>query len=172
MRMPLNTRDGNADEPIEPVIWNIEPCEAAPPANLWRFTTPANPRPLLVADDVDELRRRRTCRPGPCRRPWRHPAVHPCVDHDRPLRAGSASAADCSSRSVPSSAWSAATPSRTRPDRSARHRSRPSRRVLRCVTTHGPACSTVTGRTSPLSSNSCVIPTFLPKIPLTAMFFL
>ena len=34
MRMPLNTRDGNAEEPIEPVIWNIDPCEAAPPANL------------------------------------------------------------------------------------------------------------------------------------------
>ena len=34
MRMPLNTRDGNADEPIEPVIWNIEPCEAAPPAKV------------------------------------------------------------------------------------------------------------------------------------------
>src|SRR5215472_6501468 len=39
--------------------------------------------------------------------------------------------------------------------------------VLCCVTTQGPACSTVTGRTSPLESNSCVIPTFLPKIPAT-----
>ena len=55
MRMPLNTREGKADEPIEPVIWNIEPCEAAPPANLWRFTTPANPRPLLVRNHVHKL---------------------------------------------------------------------------------------------------------------------
>src|SRR5437763_9754252 len=33
--------------------------------------------------------------------------------------------------------------------------------------TQGPACSTVQGRTSPFSSYSCVIPIFLPKIPLT-----
>src|SRR5215831_16105930 len=39
--------------------------------------------------------------------------------------------------------------------------------VLCCVTTQGPACSTVTGRTSPFESNNCVIPTFLPKIPAT-----
>src|SRR6185437_8167793 len=31
IRMPLKTRDGNADEPIEPVIWNIEPCDFGPP---------------------------------------------------------------------------------------------------------------------------------------------
>jgi hypothetical protein len=29
----------------------------------------------------------------------------------------------------------------------------------------------VQGRTSPLLSNNCVIPTFLPKIPFTGMFF-
>ena len=39
--------------------------------------------------------------------------------------------------------------------------------VLCCVTTHGPACSTVAGRTSPFASNSCVMPTFLPRIPAT-----
>src|SRR5579864_1237518 len=38
---------------------------------------------------------------------------------------------------------------------------------LCCVTTHGPACSTVTGRTSPFESNSCVMPTFLPRMPAT-----
>src|SRR5579864_8450 len=44
---------------------------------------------------------------------------------------------------------------------------------LRCVITQGPALSTVAGRTSHLSSNNCVIPTFLPKIPVTlnAMIF-
>src|SRR5207245_9768205 len=31
MRIPLNTREGNADEPIEPGIWNIEPCDLGPP---------------------------------------------------------------------------------------------------------------------------------------------
>src|SRR4029077_1207195 len=39
--------------------------------------------------------------------------------------------------------------------------------VLCCVTTQGPACGTVAGCTSPLSSKSCVIPTFLPRIPVT-----
>src|SRR6185437_7991147 len=39
--------------------------------------------------------------------------------------------------------------------------------VLCCVITHGPACKTVAGCTSPLSSKSCVIPTFLPRIPVT-----
>src|SRR5437764_9574691 len=37
--------------------------------------------------------------------------------------------------------------------------------------TQGPACSTVTGRTSPLSSNSCVMPIFFPIMPLTAIIF-
>src|SRR5258708_21647757 len=36
---------------------------------------------------------------------------------------------------------------------------------LCCVTTQGPACNTVAGCTSPLESNNCVIPTFLPRIP-------
>src|SRR5579862_8200887 len=39
--------------------------------------------------------------------------------------------------------------------------------VLCCVITHGPACSTVAGRTSPFESNSCVMPTFFPRIPAT-----
>src|ERR1700704_2813389 len=37
--------------------------------------------------------------------------------------------------------------------------------VLRCVTTHGPALRTVTGTTWPSGRNTCVIPTFFPKIP-------
>src|SRR5271155_561857 len=39
--------------------------------------------------------------------------------------------------------------------------------VLCCVITHGPACNTVAGRTSPFESKSCVIPTFFPRIPVT-----
>src|SRR5580693_2759028 len=31
MRIPLNTREGNADDPIDPVIWNIDPCDLGPP---------------------------------------------------------------------------------------------------------------------------------------------
>src|SRR5438270_5555080 len=37
--------------------------------------------------------------------------------------------------------------------------------LLCCVITQGPACSTVAGRTSPLVSNNCVMPTFFPNIP-------
>src|SRR5450759_1861105 len=36
-----------------------------------------------------------------------------------------------------------------------------------CVITHGPACRTVIGWTSPRSSNTCVMPIFLPRIPVT-----
>src|ERR1700693_4384717 len=39
--------------------------------------------------------------------------------------------------------------------------------VLCCRITQGPACRTVAVCTSPLSSKSCVIPTFLPRIPVT-----
>src|SRR5271167_2645469 len=39
--------------------------------------------------------------------------------------------------------------------------------VLCCVITHGPAFKTVAGRTSPFESKSCVMPTFLPRIPTT-----
>ena len=41
LQEPLMTRDGYDEAPIEPgARWNIEPCDAAPPANPWRFTTP------------------------------------------------------------------------------------------------------------------------------------
>src|SRR4030095_6339228 len=48
-RMPLTTRDGNEDAPIDPgARWNIEPCVAAPPPKWCRFTTPWNPLPRPV----------------------------------------------------------------------------------------------------------------------------
>src|SRR5437016_10412949 len=48
-RLPLMTRDGYADEPIEPgCLPCVGPCEACPATNLWRFTTPAKPRPLVT----------------------------------------------------------------------------------------------------------------------------
>ena len=48
-RMPLMTRDGNDEAPIEPgARWNIDPCEAAPPEKLWRFMTPWKPLPRLT----------------------------------------------------------------------------------------------------------------------------
>src|SRR5215467_758461 len=44
--------------------------------------------------------------------------------------------------------------------------------VLRCVTTQGPAFNTVAGRTSPLVSNNCVMPTLRPRIPATVLAML
>ena len=41
----------------------------------------------------------------------------------------------------------------------------PAGTALRCTTTQGPTWSTVTGTTFPSSRKTCVIPTFLPKIP-------
>ena len=50
MRMPLKTRLGVEEAPIEPGLrWlRCEPCEAETPLKLWRFMTPAKPLPLLV----------------------------------------------------------------------------------------------------------------------------
>ena len=43
MRLPGNTRPGVWRWPIEPgARWNTEaPCDAGPPAKLWRFMVPA-----------------------------------------------------------------------------------------------------------------------------------
>ncbi len=50
MRMPLKTRLGVEEAPIEPGLrWlRCEPCEDETPLKLWRFITPAKPLPLLV----------------------------------------------------------------------------------------------------------------------------
>src|ERR1700729_3509973 len=37
------------------------------------------------------------------------------------------------------------------------------------VTTHGPACTTVTGTTCPVSSKTWVMPSLVPRIPVIAM---
>src|SRR5207302_37608 len=37
------------------------------------------------------------------------------------------------------------------------------------VTTHGPACTTVTGTTCPVSSKTWVMPSLVPRIPVSAM---
>ena len=48
-RMPLSTREGKAEAPMEPgARWNIEPWVAAPPRKWWRLTTPWKPLPLLI----------------------------------------------------------------------------------------------------------------------------
>ncbi len=49
IRVPLKTRLGVAQAPIEPGLrWlRCEPCDELTPANPWRFMTPAVPLPLV-----------------------------------------------------------------------------------------------------------------------------
>ena len=45
--MPLKTRDGVADAPIEPGLRMLcEPCVFGPRWNLWRLIVPAKPLPI------------------------------------------------------------------------------------------------------------------------------
>ena len=47
--MPLKTRDGVADAPIEPGLRMLcEPCETGPRWKLWRLIVPWKPLPMLV----------------------------------------------------------------------------------------------------------------------------
>src|SRR3989304_3466589 len=49
MRLPLITREGSVPGPTLPGLrWRVLPWVAGPPAKPWRFTTPWNPRPLVV----------------------------------------------------------------------------------------------------------------------------
>jgi hypothetical protein len=47
MRIPLNTREGVADAPIEPGLRMLcEPWVFGPRLKLWRLIVPANPLPM------------------------------------------------------------------------------------------------------------------------------
>ena len=51
--MPLNTRDGVADAPIEPGARTLcEPCDFGPLAKLWRLIVPWKPLPLDLPGDL------------------------------------------------------------------------------------------------------------------------
>ena len=54
--MPGKTRDGKAEEPIEPgARWNIEPCEARPPREVVALHDALEALALARADDVDVI---------------------------------------------------------------------------------------------------------------------
>ena len=47
IRMPLNTREGVAEAPIEPGARTLcEPCDLGPLEKLWRLIVPAKPLPF------------------------------------------------------------------------------------------------------------------------------
>ena len=51
--MPLNTRDGVAEAPIEPGARTLcEPCVFGPRENLWRVMVPANPLQIPIPETL------------------------------------------------------------------------------------------------------------------------
>src|SRR5579871_2039856 len=165
--MPLNTRDGNADEPIEPVIWNIDPCDFGPPPKWCRFTTPWKPLPLLtptMSTNFSPSKISTSTRSPTFTAPLPSAAV-PSLSSGtsrRNFTGGRLFFARC-----PRSGFESRD-SFTNSTRPICADSYPCfTAVLCCVMTQGPACSTVAGRTSPFESNSCVMPTFFPRIPAT-----
>ena len=64
-RMPLKTRDGVAEAPIEPGARMLcEPCDFGPLVKLWRLIVPWKPLPFDLAGDLDLVARRRRPRPS------------------------------------------------------------------------------------------------------------
>ena len=54
--MPLNTRAGSAEAPIEPGPRTLcEPCETGPREKLWRLIVPAKPLPFETPGHLDAL---------------------------------------------------------------------------------------------------------------------
>ena len=55
-RMPLNTREGVAEAPIEPGARTLcEPCDTGPREKLWRLTVPWKPLPFEVPETLTVL---------------------------------------------------------------------------------------------------------------------
>src|SRR5262245_48761783 len=158
-RMPLNTRDGNADEPIEPgARWNIEPWLFAPPPKLWRRMTPWKPLPFDVPITstlaTPSKMSTRTWSPGLNAAPGAR-------RNSRRSRVGGTPAFSWCPRTGFVARLTAV--ASTRPSWIASYPSFSAERQE--TTTHGPAWMTVTGATEPSSRKSCVIPTLRPIIP-------
>src|SRR3954453_10831300 len=51
--IPLKTREGVADAPIEPGLRTLcEPCDVGPRLKLWRLIVPAKPLPIETPDTL------------------------------------------------------------------------------------------------------------------------
>ena len=54
--MPLKTREGVAEAPIEPGLRTLcEPCVTGPRLKLWRLIVPWKPLPIEIPVDLDLL---------------------------------------------------------------------------------------------------------------------
>src|ERR1035441_10157983 len=163
IRTPLNTRPGGAQAPIEPgercLRW--VPCEEDRPLKPCRFMTPAKPLPLLLPVTS-------TC--------W--PLANTSAVTSCPSVYSDASSVRSSARYLrgvrPAFSNSPLTGLVTlrgsispKPSCTAEY---PSRSGVRTpVTTHGPACTTVTGTICPASLKTWVMPSLVPRIPLICL---
>src|ERR1022692_1702988 len=163
IRTPLNTRPGVAQAPIEPgercLRW--VPCEEDRPLKPCRFMTPAKPLPLLLPVTS-------TC--------W--PLANTSAVTSCPSVYSDASSVRSSARYLrgvrPAFSNSPLTGLVTlrgsispKPSCAAEY---PSRSGVRTpVTTHGPACTTVTGTICPASLKTWVMPSLVPRIPLICL---
>ena len=158
--MPLMTRDGYDEAPIEPgARWNIEPCVASPPAKWWRFTTPWKPWPLLVPMTST-------------RSPWVKidtSTWSPAFGASAPALRRWTSRRTRVGGTLAFLKWPAVglfALRRLRLDQAELHRLvAVGLRRLRLHHDARAGLETVAGATVPSSTNTCVIPTFLPMIP-------
>src|ERR1035438_6693691 len=142
------------------------PCDLGPPANLCRRTTPAKPRPFEVPITSTNLA---SVKMSTSTRSPALVATSPSAPASR-----STSLMSFTGGASVLAKWPAcglvireAFTNSTNPICAASYPSFEA--VFNCVITQGPACSTVIGCTSPFSSKTCVMPIFLPRIPVTAM---
>ena len=155
--MPLKTRDGVAEAPIEPGLRMLcEPCERGPLRKLCRLIVPWKPLPIPMPATL-------IASPG-----WKtstvtvSPSTAPSIPprNSTSLRCGP----------TPNLRWPSSRP-RQLPlghgvERELHRVVAVGVDVFTWTTGHGPAAITVTGVTAPVSaSKTCVMPSFLPRIP-------
>ena len=158
--MPLNTRAGVAQAPIEPgercFLWL--PCDAPWPLKLCRTIAPVKPLPLLMP--VTSTRSPAPKTSAPMTWPTSKPLRSSTRISARCRWAGALAFLRWPSSGLerrwglvsPNATWTAEYPSRSG--------------VFSCTTRHGPASITVTGTTRCSSSQIWVMPSLRPRIPL------
>ena len=159
--MPLKTRDGVADAPIEPGLRTLcEPCERGPRWKLCALDRALEALADADAGDLDLVARLEDLDGDGL-------ALDGAVD----ARRGTRRACRCAPTPTPASRWPSSAfeilRSATGVERELDGVVAVELARLRPATTgHGPASITVTGVTPPVSwSKTCVMPSFLPTMP-------
>src|SRR6185503_8578613 len=149
----------------------MEPCDSGPRLKLWRLTVPAKPRPFDLPT---------TSTKSPSAN-WSTRILSPtfsepdasCKRNSLRMRVGGMPPPVFSKcpRIGLVTFFSFGGRSSTKPTCTASYPSGPAADFF-CTTTHGPALITVTGVTVPSAAKICVMPIFLPMIPLIIFQFL